>query len=288
MPTYTELDTMLLWLLPLAQRAGQRIESIYLAAHERPGALQQTLMQNKSDNSPLTLADIAAHNCIEAGLQTHSPGTPIISEESYQAQHMAHLGDRFWLVDPLDGTKEFIAATGEFTVNIALIDTRISALGVVFQPISPFIYFGGSGYGAYKWDLSNALPEDLEQLRAMREPLRVRPRETEPWRVLGSRSHWGPRTAAMLQRMGKTELLQAGSSLKFCRVAEGAADFYPRLGPTSQWDTAAGQAILEGAGGCVVDSQGQRLLYGQQEIINPEFVASALPCVALTHWWRGF
>lgn len=263
------------WLLPVVRAAGDAIMAIYSAAHAHPEGSASALVQHKADQSPLTEADLAAHQTLAVGLRTHAPDIPLISEESFKPEQMLGLGRRFWLVDPLDGTKEFLSGTGEFTVNVALIEDRKSVLGVVYQPITDELFWGGAGLGA--WRQTNQSPGPAS--------MTVLPRLAPPWRVLASRSHMGPQTKDLIARMGQTELLQAGSSLKFCRIAMGAADFYPRLGFTSQWDTAAAQAVLEGAGGHVIDIHGQPLRYGQADIINPHFLASALPYEGVRQWW---
>ena len=275
--TSTHLQAMFAWLLPLAREAGQAINVIYQAAHSHPEGSASALVQHKADKSPLTQADLAAHQIIAQGLAGHEPAITLISEESYRPEQMQGLqqsGSRFWLVDPLDGTKEFLSGTGEFTVNIALIENRKPVLGVVYQPTTDEMFWGGSGLGAW-----------VEVGATHSQAIAVQPRGGPAWRVLASRSHMGPHTKTLIARMGQTELLQAGSSLKFCRIAMGLADFYPRLGFTSQWDTAAAQAVLEGAGGHVIDLHGQPLRYGQADIINPHFLASALPYEQVRQWW---
>lgn len=273
-----ELTAMLDWLLPLARSAGHAIMAVYETAQAHPAGRASALVQHKVDQSPLTEADLAAHRAIVAGLVHHAPDIAVISEESYQPEQMASLaqpGKRFWLVDPLDGTKEFLSGTGEFTVNIALIENRKCVLGVVYQPTTDELFWGGQALGAWRQVGSEVAGA-----------IAVAPREHRPWRVLASRSHLGPQTKTLIDRMGQTELLQAGSSLKFCRIASGLADFYPRLGFTSQWDTAAAQAVLEGAGGHVMDQHGEPLRYGQADIINPHFLASALPYAQVRQWWN--
>jgi 3'(2'), 5'-bisphosphate nucleotidase len=269
-----ELQAMLAWLLPLTRQAGQAINAIYRQSLAHPDGRQSALVRRKADQSPLTKADLAAHEAIAAGLAQHCPEIALISEESYEPEQMAQAGARFWLVDPLDGTKEFLSGTGEFTVNIALIDHGCAVLGAVYQPSTEEMFWGGRQLGAYR-----------EHAQAGAHPIAVNPREEPPWRVLASRSHMGPYTKALIGRIGQTQLIQAGSSLKFCRIAMGLADFYPRLGLTSQWDTAAAQAVLEGAGGFVLDTQGQSLRYGHAEIINAHFLASAFPYEDVKRWW---
>ena len=263
------------WLLPIARDAGNVIMAVYQQSKEHPEGRASALVEHKTDKSPLTEADLAAHQLIAEGLRQQAPDVSLISEESFKPEQMQVLGARFWLVDPLDGTKEFLSGTGEFTVNIALVEDRKVVLGVVYQPTTDEMFWGGVGLGA--WRQTGELSEPT--------PIAVLARLAPPWRVLASRSHMGPQTKALIARMGQTELFQAGSSLKFCRIAMGAADFYPRLGFTSQWDTAAAQAVLEGAGGHVMDVHGQPLQYGQADIINPHFLASALSYEDVRQWW---
>ncbi|MGC4028004.1 MAG: 3'(2'),5'-bisphosphate nucleotidase CysQ [Steroidobacteraceae bacterium] len=232
----------------------------------------------KADASPLTDADLRAHEIIVAGLAKLTPGMPVLSEESADicfAERAAWR--RYWLVDPLDGTKEFISRNGEFTVNIALIEGHSPTLGVVHIPVSDTTYSGIPGTGA--WRETSARP---------RAPIAVRRVRRPPLRVVGSRSHANPALAQALAALGPHELLPAGSSLKLCLVAEGTADLYPRLGPTSEWDIAAGQAVVEAAGGQVVRlSDGKALAYNTRaELLNPEFLAYGDPD-CWRSWPRG-
>lgn len=217
-------------------------------------------VQKKADDSPLTKADLAAHNIICEGLRALETQYPVISEESSdisreQRKHWC----RYWLVDPLDGTKEFIKRNGEFTVNIALIEKGVPILGVVYAPALDAMYTGERDRGAFLNDKAISV--------AMQEP--------ETLRVVGSRSHPSQETTDWLDALGKPyEMLAVGSSLKFCLVAEGKADIYPRLGPTSEWDTAAAHAVLSAAGGDVLTLNGEPLLYNQKEdYLNPHFIA---------------
>lgn len=238
----------------LARQAGDRILEIYET---------DFTVNHKKDESPLTAADLAAHRCIRDGLLTLTPDVPLLSEESRdQTWTTRRDWDRYWLVDPLDGTKEFVKRNGEFTVNIALIVDHEPVLGVVHVPVSGISYAAARGVGAFK-----SKPGQPDQ------PISVRKPPAEPLRVVGSRSHPSDGLAEFLAQLGPHEVLPMGSSLKFCRVAEGDADIYPRLGLTSEWDTAAAQAVVECAGGKVLAAGGQPLNYNRKEnILNPYFL----------------
>ena len=219
-------------------------------------------IEHKDDRSPLTAADLASHHCIVAGLQALTPGIPVLSEESKDRDIAARREWRtLWLVDPLDGTREFIKRNGEFTVNIALIEDGVATFGVIQQPVTGALWHGAPGAGAFRREGD----ADTE--------IHVRIPATAPLRIAASRSHRDERTQALLDALGG-EAVACGSSLKFCRIAEGGIDLYPRFGPTSEWDTAAGQAILEAAGGAVLDPRGRPFRYNQREILlNGDFVA---------------
>jgi len=223
-------------------------------------------VSRKADDSPLTQADLASHRLITAALADLAPGTPILSEESAQVSWAERRHwRRYWLVDPLDGTREFVSRNGEFTVNIALIEDNAPVLGMVYVPVRGVTYAGAVGAGAYR-------EKDGE-----RAPLRTRP-PARPLVVVGSRSHANPDLEERLSALGDYELVSMGSSLKFCLVAEGAADFYPRFGPTSEWDTAAAQAVVEAAGGCVITLDGAPLRYNTKEsLLNPWFLVCGDP-----------
>ena len=218
----------------------------------------------KADDSPLTAADLAAHELIVAALGALAPSLPVLSEEAAVQRPAAERArwSRYWLVDPLDGTREFLGGNGEFTVNIALIDAHTPVLGVVHVPVRGISYQGLPGQGAWREE------------GATRSPIRVAPASRVPVRVVGSRSHRGDSLERFLARAGEHELLPVGSSLKLCLVAEGAADVYPRLGPTSEWDTAAAHAVVLGAGGTVCALSGEPLRYNTGAgLLNPHFVA---------------
>jgi 3'(2'), 5'-bisphosphate nucleotidase len=220
-------------------------------------------VEHKDDKSPVTAADHAAHAVIIARLAQMTPDIPRLSEESGLPDFaIRRTWESYWLIDPLDGTKEFIKRNGEFTVNIALIEDHIPALGIVAVPAKDVVYYGCRGAGAWRRE-GAAAPRRIA----------VSPLKAAPLRVVGSRSHASPSLAAYADKLGEHELVSMGSSLKLCLVAEGAADVYPRLGPTSEWDTAAAQAIVECAGGTVVDVSGAPLRYNTKaDILNPHFL----------------
>ncbi len=241
--------------IEIARRAGSAILKVYENEFE---------IEHKQDKSPLTEADLASHRIIRDGLKALTPDIPILSEESASAPYAERrVWQRYWLVDPLDGTKEFIKRNGEFTVNIALIEAGAPVMGVVYVPVSGVLYQGESGVGAVRID------DD-----GMKMSIHVTDRRRDPMRVAGSRTHAGDSLTRFLERIGDHEILSMGSSLKLCLVAEGSADVYPRLGPTSEWDTAAAQAVVEAAGGQVTDTDLQPLRYNQKEsLLNPYFLA---------------
>ena len=259
MTAQQELEALMPAVIEIAGRAGQAILEIYHSDYA---------IEHKADRSPLTSADLAAHEIIVAGLKGLRPDWPILSEESSEIP-FAERGhwSRYWLVDPLDGTREFIKRNGEFTVNIALIEDGVPVLGVVLAPVIDTRYTGIRGRGAWK-----CVGEGPAQ------PISVAALGDGPVRVAGSRSHSDERLAAYLDRLGEHELRPMGSSLKSCLVAEGAADLYPRLGPTSEWDTAAAQAVVEAAGGRVTDTAMRPLRYNQEEsLLNPDFLVFGDP-----------
>lgn len=247
-----------LWgeLRAIATSAGDAIMAVYRAG---AGAVE-----HKADSSPLTQADLAAHRVLVAGLAKLLPACPVVSEEDEVSWSYRQPQGRFWLIDPLDGTKEFIARNGEFTVNIALIEAGRAVFGVVYAPASAEMYWGGAGLSAYK-----SRGAEVRQIRVADVDQAGR------CRVVASKSHLNPETQAFIARLGEVDLVQAGSSLKFCRIAEGEADIYPRLAPTCEWDTAAAQAVLEGAGGVVLNQDGTPLRYGKTDVLNPFFIAAS-------------
>ncbi|MBZ9540463.1 3'(2'),5'-bisphosphate nucleotidase CysQ [Modicisalibacter tunisiensis] len=239
----------------IALDAGRAIMAVYARGFT---------VEEKDDQSPLTEADQAAHDLIVAGLEALPDDIPVLSEEDVEGFPGSDSRGRYWLVDPLDGTREFIKRNGEFTVNIALIEQGRPVLGVVVAPALGVSYLAAAGVGAFK------VSQDGER-RAIR--VSGAPAPGTPWRVVGSRSHPSAETTAWLDRLGPHEMVAMGSSLKLCLVAEGAADVYPRLGPTCLWDTGAAQAVVEQAGGRVETLQGEPLRYANpEETHNPHFV----------------
>jgi 3'(2'), 5'-bisphosphate nucleotidase len=221
-------------------------------------------VEYKADQSPITRADRAAHDILATRLALLAPAIPMLSEEAEAAHAFAVRRDwrELWLVDPLDGTREFIGRNGEFTVNVALVRDHVPVLGVVAAPALGLTYYAARGFGAFCSDGESG-PRPVHT-RAAADPLVV----------VGSRSHRGDSLDGLLARLGPHELRPMGSALKFCLVAEGAADFYPRLGPTSEWDTAAAQAVLEVAGGAVTTLDGTPLRYNARDsLLNPSFLA---------------
>jgi 3'(2'), 5'-bisphosphate nucleotidase len=241
----------------------------------------------KSDQSPLTLADKSAHEIIKSALDRH--GLPVISEEGRDVPYAVRKEwDILWIVDPLDGTKEFVKRNGEFTVNIALVEGMYPVLGVVYAPVPDVLYFASRKIGAYRLNRGSAIDEAIdenqcppdryvERVIQQADKLPCVPLHPRPYTIVASRSHGGSELSAFVEdkraQKGTIEFLQAGSSLKICLVAEGAADIYPRLGPTMEWDTAAGQAVAECAGGTMYAHESrERLCYNKQDLFNPWFV----------------
>ena len=263
MPQPLPLENIVPEVLLIARAAGAAILAIYTRHCESSGA--DVALPDKADASPLTEADLAAHHLICDRLERLTPQLRVVSEEDVESHTQLAPTAEFWLIDPLDGTREFLARNGEFTVNIALVCDGAVRLGVVYAPVADRMYWGARTLGAFRDTGAGA------------EPIRVadEPPAGRPWRVVASKSHLNAETIDFVGGLGHVELIQAGSSLKFCRLAEGMADVYPRLGPTCQWDTAAAQGVLEGAGGRVVDLAGQALRYGGSERLNPHFVASS-------------
>lgn len=238
----------------IAIEAGAAIMQIYAS---------DFAVEVKADSSPVTEADQRAEAVILAGLKALTPDVPIVAEEEVAAGRVPQIaGSDFWLVDPLDGTREFVNRNGEFTVNIALIRDGAPVLGVVHIPAQEETFLA-AGPGAVTRRRGQGAPE----------PIAARPAPAEGLTVMVSRSHLSPETEEFLKDIAVHERKDAGSSLKFCRLAEGAADLYPRLGRTMEWDTAAGHAVLACAGGSVSRLDGGRLFYGKPGFENPHFVA---------------
>ena len=240
----------------IARDAGDAIMQVYKNAID---------VRYKDDQSPLTEADLSANRVIVDGLTKNYPDVPILTEEAVGDFKGSNLDGYYWLVDPLDGTKEFIKKNGEFTVNIALIHHGEPVLGVVLAPDKNTLYRGAQNQGAFKREGVGALKK-----------IQVSPHEDgTPWRVMGSRSHSDTSIDDWLLKLGQHELIPMGSSLKMCLIAEGVAHVYPRLGLTSLWDTAAAHAILKEAGGEIRTLSGDVLSYkNPHEVLNPFFVAS--------------
>lgn len=251
------LDT----LVSIAQDAGAVILDIY-ADESR---FQTELKDNQS---PLTQADRAAHELISARLQALTPEIPILSEEGKDIPYSERAAwTRFWLVDPLDGTKEFLKRNGEFTVNIALIEQGRVVMGCVHVPVMNTTYFAAKGEGAF------VLREGAEAVRIEAAPLDL---QASGLRVVASRSHMTPEVEAYIAQFDSPSLVSMGSSLKLVLVAEGKADIYPRLGPTMEWDTAAAQIVVEEAGGTVINHEtGAPLGYNKENLLNPYFIVFA-------------
>ncbi len=240
--------------IDLARKAGKKILEIYQGDFD---------VVRKDDQSPLTAADLAAHDMIVAGLSELTPDIPVLSEEEAGIPFtQRRVWQTYWLVDPLDGTREFVKRNGEFTVNIALIHNHIPVLGVIDAPVLNTIYYAAQGHGSWK----------IEGLGSAQR-ISVRPCPDTGVVVVGSRSHGGDSLNKFLSALGDHELRSIGSSLKSCLVAEGNADIYPRLGPTSEWDTAAAQCVVEEAGGVLVELDMQPLRYNTKEsLLNPHFL----------------
>jgi 3'(2'), 5'-bisphosphate nucleotidase len=250
-----QLSATLSAVVDIADAAGREIMNIYEAGFS---------ITLKSDRSPLTEADLVAQRLIAARLHELTPDIPLLGEES-APEVFARRGAwrRLWLVDPLDGTREFVKRNGEFTVNIALVEDGVPVLGVVSAPARQVLYGAASACGAFRRASDGS-----------RTPIHVQMKAAQPLRVLGSRSHGDAVLDRALARLGPQKRISVGSALKFGLLAEGGGDLYARRGATSEWDTAAGQAVVLEAGGCVVDLAGQTLRYNQRDnVINPSFLA---------------
>ncbi len=253
--------------IAIAREAGAAILDVYA---------QDFSVDAKDDLSPLTAADLAAHRIILRELSRMTPDVPVLSEEGADIDWaIRRQWTRHWLVDPLDGTREFVKRNGEFTVNIALIEHGEPVLGIVHAPVLDYLVHAQKGAGC--WLRDSATGQDMRLATQRPAPA--------PLRVAASRSHLDERTTKALDAIGEHERQPLGSSLKFCRIAEGRADVYPRFGPTSEWDTAAGQCVLEAAGGAVLDLSGAPFRYNRgQSLLNPDFIALGDPALPWKDW----
>jgi 3'(2'), 5'-bisphosphate nucleotidase len=260
-------DLHLELMIDLALKAGAAIDAIYQTEFDA---------DSKDDGSPVTAADKEAEAIITAGLEAGAPEIPILAEEAASEGHIPDLGELFFLVDPLDGTREFLSRNGEFTVNIALIDHGHPIAGVVYAPAISQLFYGGRRAGAFYQHIDPGQARDTAE-----HPHEIEARSTmhKNLTAVASRSHRTPETDALLKKIGVKEFSPAGSSLKFCLLAQGSADVYPRLGRTMEWDTGAGQAVLEAAGGRVMVLEGESeagpLTYNKaaRGYDNPHFIA---------------
>ncbi len=287
MMTPVDMHRLTVPLLRLAVDAGVAIMEVY--------ASDDFETEHKVDNSPLTLADRRSHEKIDVGLQALAPDIPILSEEGHHSTWEERSAwDEFWLVDPLDGTKEFVKRNGEFTVNIALVQNGEPVLGIVYAPARDEAWAGiapiAADEPASAWKLTVATPSDLPPeatLETLATPIRVRARNEKHISIIASRTHLNDETKEFIDRategIPEVEIINVGSSLKLCYVAEGRADLYPRYAPTSEWDTAAGHAVVRGAGGEIYQAGPDAdpgpsptpLRYNKQNLLNPWFVVRA-------------
>lgn len=250
----------------IAEAAGAAIMRVYAGDFD---------VVRKADASPLTDADLAAHHVIVDGLRALTPDIPVLSEEAATAVPAEERlrWPRLWLVDPLDGTREFVKRNGEFTVNLALIEDGVAVFGVVQAPVTGVVWHGAPAEGA-------AFRREGGHERTLRTTAAA-----APLRVAASRSHRDARTAAFVGRMGEVREVGLGSSLKFCALADGGLDVYPRFGPTCEWDTAAGQCVLEAAGGAVLDPHGRPFRYNRRDtLLNGDFIALADAALPWRDW----
>lgn len=253
--------------IDLAVAAGSAIMAIYA---------REFAVASKDDRSPLTEADLASHRLLVAGLEALTPEIPVLSEESAALEPAVRRAwPRLWLVDPLDGTREFVKKNGEFCVCIALVERGAPVLGIVHAPVAGTTWSAVAGLGAWRRDVDGA-----------DEPLAARAAASGPaLRVAASRSHLDARTAGLLDRLPRAERVPMGSALKFGLLAEGRLDVYPRFGPTSEWDTAAGQCLVEAVGGAVLDLEGYPLRYnGRDTLLNGDFIALRDPSLPWRTW----
>ena len=251
----------------IARQAGEEIMKIYSKGFE---------IQEKKDHSPLTTADLASHTLIINKLKALTPDIPILSEESTSISFTERSSwENYWLIDPLDGTREFIKRNGEFTVNIAMVTKHCSSLGVVYIPVQDITYFASRNHGAFK---------QIENQTPVKITARTSTPNNKPT-ICGSRSHAGKSLQALQDEIGEFELISMGSSIKMCLVAEGVADIYPRFGPTSEWDTAAAHCVVTEAGGKIVNTELETLPYNTKDsLLNPSFLAIG----DMNQKWRDF
>ena len=248
-----DLKELLDPVIQIAYQAGKVIMEVYDAGF---------LVEEKSDHTPVTEADMAANKVIESSLKELTPHLPILTEEAKPTPYSQRKKwPRYWLIDPLDGTREFIKRNGEFTVNIALIDGDESVMGLVYAPVIGVLYYAAKGQGAFK-QASTSEPKEIH----------VREKCSGKTIIACGRSHPTEEMENFIQNLGEHEIIRVGSALKSCLVAEGKADLYARLGPTSEWDTAAAQCVVEEAGGAITNTAMQRLRYNSKDdLLNPHF-----------------
>jgi 3'(2'), 5'-bisphosphate nucleotidase len=272
-----QYEELILTALLAAKRAGEAILDVYGS---------DFAVEQKDDKSPLTLADKRSHEIImdvlEQTITVNNRTVPILSEEGRGIPYDERKEwEYFWLVDPLDGTKEFIKRNGEFTVNIALIHKHKPVLGIIYIPVKDVFYFAAINFGTYKLENSENMVDNIsiKELLDKSQRLPLTSNNKSSLTIIGSRSHTSEEFSEFVKRLnekyGNVEFISSGSSLKLCLVAEGTADVYPRFGPTMEWDTAAGQAIVEQAEGSVMDIQtGEPLRYNKENLLNPFFIVS--------------
>ncbi|MCF7870195.1 MAG: 3'(2'),5'-bisphosphate nucleotidase CysQ [Candidatus Omnitrophica bacterium] len=246
-------------LLKQVNKASAAILDIYQSADLE--------VKTKKDNSPLTLADRTSHDILVAELKKLYPDIPIISEEGASIAYQVRKSwQYFWVIDPLDGTKEFISGNGEFTINLALVQSDQPIFGIVAAPTKDTVYFANQGSGAYKKE-NNNLPQ----------PIKANKKSKDKIIVARTRSHKNEKEELLISKLGQTETIHAGSALKFCLVAEGKADIYLRGGPTMEWDTAAGDCIAAEAGATTYTIDGKPFLYNKESLLNPGLICTANP-----------
>ncbi len=265
--TAEETRRLLPALIDLARRAGEEIMDVYAQDFE---------VVTKDDESPLTAADRASHAVLSQGLAELTPEIPLLSEEGEQHDFATRRAwNRYWLIDPLDGTREFVKRNGEFTVNIALIADHQPVIGVVYAPVLDKLWYGSRDGGAFL--IENGAEREI-RTRAVGDTIIA----------VVSRSHRGERVDTLLERIDKLDTLSVGSSLKFCMVAEGKADIYPRFGPTSEWDTGAAHCVVEAAGGRVSKADLSPLPYNSKEsLLNPDFIVVGDPAYDWARYLEG-